>query len=298
MRGRSGIAWLFCVCGVLICGPASAKNCRVRPDHCSAAGTSQTNLPLKIYRNFLLVAEGQFGDASTHQNFLLDTGMAPSMVNARLARDLGLSTTASTTAANGTIVAIQEAILPQLTLGPIHASSLRVQVRDLSRVERDLGISIAGIIGLDVLSRSSFRIDYDRKRIEFGDMPGEGIPVSFDIRSRVAVALVIFEGKPRRMLVDTGSEYLVLFGGNFTSAELSGLRSTPEEGASVADGAAALRVLPLPNIVLGGRHFTPEKAFFIPDGTDPVFDGLLPVHALGFRAIAFDQARRALYLQK
>jgi hypothetical protein len=50
--------------------------------------------------------------------------------------------------------------------------------------------------------------------------------------------------------------------------------------------------------VFGGKHFTVEKAYFIPNGSHPAFDGILGVRALGFRAIAYDQARAEIYLQK
>jgi hypothetical protein len=52
------------------------------------------------------------------------------------------------------------------------------------------------------------------------------------------------------------------------------------------------------DVVLGGKHFTVEKAYFIPNGSHPAFDGILGVRALGFRAITYDQARASIYLQK
>jgi hypothetical protein len=59
-----------------------------------------------------------------------------------------------------------------------------------------------------------------------------------------------------------------------------------------------VQVLLAPDIVLGGKHFALEKAYLIPGGSHPAFDGILGVRALGFRAIAYDQARAAIYLQK
>ena len=58
----------------------------------------------KIYRHFLVVAVGQFGDTFEHQNFLLDTGAAPSIINARLVKRLGLETRTSTLSAAGKVV--------------------------------------------------------------------------------------------------------------------------------------------------------------------------------------------------
>jgi hypothetical protein len=67
-----------------------------------------------------------------------------------------------------------------------------VQVHDLSRLERELGIPLAGLIGLDVLSKASFRLDYENKKIEFADLSHKGIPVPFEARTSLAVVTVTF----------------------------------------------------------------------------------------------------------
>jgi hypothetical protein len=256
------------------------------------------SIPLRIFRDYLVVAEGQFGDGMPHQNFVLDTGTAPSIMATKSVRELGLATTASTMAAIGRIIPTDIAILPKLDLGPIQAVSLRVQVQDLSRLERDLGIPVAGIIGLDVLSKSSFRLDYEKKQLEFGPVSDEGIPVSFDERTGTAVALASIEGLPARLLVDTGSDRVAVLGRNLPETKRLVLRTTTQGGSSVADQSMEVQVFFAPDIAVGGKHFTLDKAYFIPGASYPTFDGILGVRALGFRAIAYDQARAAIFLQK
>jgi hypothetical protein len=245
-----------------------------------------------------VVAEGQFGGRLQHQNFVLDTGTAPSIIDTKSLRELGLATTASTMVAMGKVIPTGIAILPELDLGPLKAVSLRVQVQDLSRLERDLGISVAGIIGLDVLSKSSFRLDYEKKQMEFGQVSDEGIPVSFDARTGTAVALANIEGIPARLLVDTGSDRVAVLGRNLPDTKRLALRTTRQRGSSVADQGMEVQVFFAPDIAFGGKHFILEKAYFIPDASYPAFDGILGVRALGFRAIAYDQARARIFLQK
>jgi Aspartyl protease len=256
------------------------------------------SISVRIFRDYLVVAEGQFGDSLPHQNFVVDTGTAPSIINARSIRQLGLATTASTMIAMGKTIPTESAILPEVDLGPIRAVSVRVQVQDLSRLERDLGISVAGIIGLDVLSKSSFRLDYEKKELEFGDVSDEGIAVSFDERSGTAVARVSLEGIPARLLVDTGSDRVAVLGVNLGAMKCLALRTTAQRGSSIADPSMEVQVFFAPELVFGGKHFSVEKAYFIPGGSYPAFDGIMGVRALGFRAIAYDQARAAIYLQK
>lgn len=256
------------------------------------------SIHLKIYRNFLVVAEGQFGGIPGPQNFLLDTGTAPSVINVPLAKELGLVTTLSEITAVGKTIPTQSAIVPEIELGPIHAVSVPVQIEDLSQLERDWGARIGGIIGMDVLSRASFHIDYDKGEIQFGEILREGIPVPYDASTGTAVAKIKLGGKTLRMLVDTGADRLVIYGGNFGDAGKLDLRDTSQWGASLADKDVRIQVFFADDIVIDGQHFSKDRAYFIPGSTDPEFDGLLGVRALGFRGISYDRTCGLVYLQK
>ena len=298
MRAKLKISRLLLLTAVLASsGSVRAGNCPPKP-HKYCDDGQQRILPVRIYRNFLVVAEGQFGPPSESQNFILDTGTAPSIINVRLLSKLGSAALTSTFRALGKTVPSQAAVIPEIDLGPIRAISLPAQVQDLSRLERDFGIPIAGVIGLDVLSKSSFQLDYDKREIEFGDVSRVGIPVHFDERSGLAVADVRIEGKEVRFLVDTGSDRVVLFGGNFAEVGWLALRNTTQTGASQVDQKIYVQAFSAANIVLGGRQFSVDRAYFVPGSADPAFDGLLGVRALGFRSLSYDQATGTLFLQK
>jgi hypothetical protein len=49
--------------------------------------------------------------------------------------------------------------------------------------------------------------------------------------------------------------------------------------------------------VLSGERFR-QSAYIVPNGSEPLFDGLLGVRSLGVRVLSFDANRRALYLLK
>ena len=298
MRVELKTSRLSLFAGILaFCAPARAANCPANPGRQCDDGQRQS-IPVRIYRNFLVVAEGQFGPDSETRNFLLDTGTAPSIINAKVVAQLELTTRPSKITVLGKVEPGLAAVIPEIDLGPICAVSLVAQARDLSRLESDLGISIAGIIGLDVLSKSSFRLDYDKREIEFGDVSREGIPVHFDARAGIAVAVASIEGKQARFLVDTGSDDVVLLGGTFADAGWLALRNTSQSGASLVDQKMNLQVFSAAEIILGGRLFGVNRAYFLPGSADPVFDGLLGVRALGFRSLSFDQESATIYLQK
>lgn len=289
---------LFLIVVLAFTGSGTAGKSHVRADHGDDAGLAQT-IPLRIYRNFLVVAEGQFAGVPEMQNFVLDTGTAPSVVNARTATELGLATRPSMNTTVGKIVPAQAATIREIRLGPVLSVSLPVRVEDLSRLEREIGIPIAGIIGLDVLSKSSFRLDYDKREIEFGGgISHQGIPVHVDARSGTAVAEVRLGGRAVRLLVDTGANRIVLLGGNFADVGWLMLRNTSPWGANFAVQDIPIQVFSPPDVVLGGRHFHTDRGYFIPGSADPAFDGLLGVTALGFRALSYDQVSGTIFLHK
>lgn len=278
------------------CGTSYAGNRRPTPAQSDDPG--RQTLAIRIYRNFLVVAEGQIGAVSGPQNFIVDTGSSTSIVNARVAEQLGLATSAAGTVALGQRVSMQVATIPYLELGPIRAASLAGLVKDLSRLEHDYGIPIAGIIGLDVLSKSSFRLDYQASEIEFGAISPEGIPVPFDARTGTAVVEARIEGKPVRMLVDTGSDSLVILGGNFADTGWPRLRNASQTGRSISNQNLELKIVSAPDIVIGGKRFSKDRVYVVPGSADPAFDALLGVRALGFRSVSFDRESQTIFLEK
>ena len=303
MRAKHKLASLLLVAGFLAStGPLHAGGCPTAPDRYGpmrdAVDISPQVIPLKIFHNYLIVVEAYLGGLPQPQNFVLDTGTSPSIINVTLVKQLGLETVSSTLADIGRVIPTQTSTIPEIDLGPIRAISLPVGVNDLSRLERDLGIPVAGIIGLDVLAKSSFHLDYDKQEIEFGAISHEGIPVPVDTRAGIAVAEVRIEGRATRMLVDTGTDRVVLLGGNFADLGWLALRNTSQSGRSMVNRQMPVQVFSAPDIILGGQHFGSERAYLVPGSTDPLFDGLLGIRALGLRSFSYDQACETIYLGK
>jgi hypothetical protein len=256
-------------------------------------------IPLQLYAGYLPVIEGQAAGLPEPQHFVLDTGTAPSILNVRLARKLGLLTSPSRVNGLGGLSGSEATVIPDIAVGPIHASNLHVQVRDLSRLERDLGVPIGAVIGLDVLGQTSFRIDYEKREVIFGDaFARHGIEVPYDRRSGLAIVSTTIPGrKGVRLLLDTGSDRLVFLGGNLDEVQQQALRQPIPTGASELDSKMGVRPVPLREMTLGDSQFHP-KAYLVPQTKDPAFDGVLGVRALGLRAIAYDSTRERIYLER
>ena len=266
------------------------------PPHHSDHSIPRGAIPVKVYRGFLVVAEGQFGGTGERQNFIIDTGTSPSIVNFGAAKRLDLTMSPAKLSVIGRDSQTLAAIVPEIRLGPLQAMSVPVLVVDLSAVERDLNLSIAGILGMDVLGRASFRLDYGNRLIEFGEIAPAGIPVELTMRTALPIAEIKLGGKVLHLLVDTGSDHLVFFGSRFAS-ELP-----PNSANSLLNGKSLTATVPVRAVSsldfeMSGKRFH-QDAYFVPGSEESLFDGLLSVRSLGTRVLSFDANRRIVYLLK
>jgi hypothetical protein len=96
-------------------------------------------------------------------------------------------------------------------IGTLRAESLPVLIRDLGFLQKDLGIRIDAVIGLDVLSLSNFSINYTTKRIVFGAAPVSGSSVSFQSAPPWLTVRMEVNGVSLHLLLDTAASGIILF---------------------------------------------------------------------------------------
>jgi len=243
-----------------------------------------------------VVAEGQFGGTSERQNFIIDTGTSPSIINIDVAKHLDLTLSPAKLSAIGRDSQTLAAIVPEIRLGPLQAMSVPVLITDLSPVERDLNLPIAGILGMDVLGKSSFRLDYGNHLMEFGEVVPKGIPINLSTRADLPIAEIKIGGRLLHLLVDTGSDRLVFFGARSAAEFSPNTANSLLQGNSVASSVPVRAVSPLDFEISGTRFH--QDAYFVPDSEEPLFDGLLSVRSLGIRVLSLDANRRVVYLLK
>ncbi len=111
-------------------------------------------LPIRLYWGYLVVIEASIGNIRK-LNFLVDTGAYPSVIDQKIARRLGLAEQPARVNLSKNSVETRLVVLPSLLLGPIRADSLRVLSEDLSFIQKTVGHKVDGIVGLDVLRKSS-----------------------------------------------------------------------------------------------------------------------------------------------
>jgi Aspartyl protease len=258
-----------------------------------AQSTASNNVvPIKLYDGYLIVVRGSIGNL-TKRNLAIDTGAYPSVVDRGIARKLHARGENEKLHVIEHNINTQTIVLPEIQVGPIRATHLRVISQDLTELSGRFGVRIDALIGLDVLAASSFRIDYGAKSITFG--PVAALPYSAPLRWNNAHACVDLsvDGQPTHLLVDTGASKLLLFSARlpWLTAYRGGRRTFNNLG-----GSFDLREVSGTRLELAGHNVGPGDIYISDarnmDGFD--FDGFLAAGALPFRQVAFDFEHQAL----
>jgi len=171
----------------------------------SSAGQSEP-VPFRLGDAYQVIAHGAIGPLDG-LNVLIDTGAIPGMVDARIANRLRLDVREAEAVAFGRRTRLLCTILPNIRVGPIRAEMVLADVGDLSY----LGPHVDGIVGLDVLTRSSFSVDYEHQQLTFGSVVTRDPSLHLDVTPPFLTVRVEIGGHPFRLVVDTGSRHIVLF---------------------------------------------------------------------------------------
>ena len=246
-------------------------------------------VPFELYQRHLVVTKGSIGRLSG-LNLLIDTGTIPSMVDGRIAGKLHLQSESSMLVAFGQQMRIQSAVLEGFRIGPLQSGSVPAGIGDLSYLE---GVRIDAIVGLDVLARTSFSIDYETRVLRFAPAGRELSVAPLELVWPFLTVRMTIAGQQVRLLVDTGSSDLVLFKSRMPAA-LSRAPWRGDKTVQYASGVARLRRLELRQVGLGEHIWDKLPAWAldrVPQGYPASIDGVLGVLSLGCRRVRFDFER-------
>ncbi len=164
-----------------------------------------------------------------------------------------------------------------------------VLVQDLSTLEKTLGRRIDAIVGLDVLGKTSFSINYRTKRVRFG-RPAERSrsTVSFETGPSFITVEARLHDRTVRLLVDTGASALMLFQSRLTNP--ISLPAGRLAKAKNVGGDFQRQAVLIPDLHLGKENLGPQRGFMVADQRDDGrdFDGVLSVGGLHLEEIGFD----------
>jgi hypothetical protein len=247
-------------------------------------------IPFRLAQGFGIVVRGGVGSLND-LNFLVDTGAVPSVLSERVASRIGVSGIRRSYALVNKGKEAQYVTVDEVRVGWIRAIGFPMVVVDLTRLERFLGTRIDAILGLDILVRQSFSIDYQRGKITRG-ISGLRHVVPAEIYTAAGapywVLPITLGGHLFRMLLDTGANDLELFAGHITKPMLALTRG--DGIAASLTGKTDVRALgPLP-LVMGDMPPQSQLAVVLEQtpGALPEIDGVLGPAALRITRIELD----------
>jgi len=260
---------------------------------------SRVEVQFRLYRNYLIVVRGDLGFLEG-LNFLVDTGANPTAVDMRIAEKLGLKGQSKKLELFDQSVLAEGVELPTLQVGPLRAESLPAVVQDLSPVEHNLGVRIDAIVGLGILSAENFTIDYDSKKIEFGEIEPLPFAVPFATPPPTLTVQLRVGDQAMPLLLDTGAKDLLLFECSLPGhmRELAAL--TINKSSSSKGVAFDVQEARLSKVRLGTAELGTMRVLVVP-GKQTCgwgFAGVIGMSALGFREIAFDFERKLFTFRK
>jgi predicted aspartyl protease len=251
------------------------------------ASHGSERLPIRLYWGYLVIVEGSIGNVPK-LSFLVDTGASPTVVDQKIAMRLGLAGQPARVNLSNKSVQTRQVVLPFLSVGPIKAISLPVLTEDLSFFQKALGHKVDAIVGLDVLRKSSFSINYKTKEMLFG--PAERLTFSapFDTAVPVVTIRMGFPTQELRLVIDTGGPDLMLLQSRMPPS--IGLQELGTETVSDAGGSFQRRKVRIAEVNLGEETIGSQIAFIAEDRKDDGdnFDGVLGMRGPQFWKIAFD----------
>jgi len=257
-----------------------------------SASHASMKLPVRLYGGYLVIADGAIGNVRK-LNFLVDTGASPSVVDQKIARGLKLAEHPERVNLWNKSVQAQQVVIPSLSLGPVRVELIPVLAEDLSFLQKALGFKVHAIVGMDVLRKSSFTINYKTKEIAFGVPENLTHSVPFETDTPVITVRMEFQDRRLRMVVDSGGPDLTLF-----RSRVAELTLQPLGSETVADvgGTFQRTKVRIPELHIGKETVGAQTVFLVDDRKDEGddFDGVLGVRGLQFWKLAFDFENRRL----
>ena len=216
------------------------------------------------------------------------------MVDRNVAKKLAIPVEDAEVVAFGKRTRVSTAVLPNIRLGNLHADAIAVGVGDLSFLH-----GVDAIVGLDLLSRGSFSIDYEHRRLDFGPVAARAPGVAMEATPPFLTVQLSFSGQTFRFIVDTGSGGLVLFEKR-VRGRLPFLGVHGESVMNHLGGSARLQRVFLPPVDAGGSILPHVEAFLSDqsmDGYPAGIDGVLGLRVLAWKRASFDFERNRLIFE-
>lgn len=259
-------------------------------------------MAIEVYRNSLVVARGSVNGVG-NLRFLVDTGASDTAIDRKVAERLGLQGQPADVVNFDKRVALEWADVKEIAFGPERVAKARVMIEDLSYFGL-LGTHLDGVIGLDLLRRQSFLVDYAKKRVVFGPAAGAGKGSGIRVApmrtgAKCVTVEVELDGRPVWMVADTGTPLTVLYEDTLDDLPVNYSQVGTIEAQSLG-GRLENRIAIVPRLRLGGQDLDREVVLATAPGARRLsgVSGYLGLASLAARQVVFSFETNQLLWRK
>jgi len=266
----------------------------------TAMGQKQTDLPFRLIDGWAVVVKGTIGGEPS-RTILIDTGAVPSAISKEMAKKLGLLGSAEQVSVMNRAIGVERVRVPNVQVGAVAANSFDMVAADFGTIEQALHTRLDAVIGLDLLGRQNFTIDYRGKKILFGIGVQAVDSVTFQLRHAAGGTYVLVPmesgGEKFQMLLDTGTKDITLFRPRLKGS-LQQIRPRSEDVTINAGGSGKSSEIVIPSLRLGSLARSQQAAYVLTTSETDLrdFDGMLGPIAIGAVAVEFDFDRKIITL--
>ena len=239
----------------------------------AVAAPPSTTVPFK-YLHHEVVVNARIAGSGPYA-FLLDTGTTPSIVDVALAKRLGLRIGA---AGQGTDIGASSTpghpvTVRELQFGALHINRLNAIALDVSGIGKELGVSLAGVLGSNFFDGRAVQIDYPCRKVS---VLANALPEPFtarftEIASGWIVTSDVWVGSRHvNAAIDTGDSGVpVITGPGIAALHLQAAARVGRKVASLSYGGRHSETLGvLRDVRLGSRFLGTLQARFLPQADD------------------------------
>jgi hypothetical protein len=198
---------------------------------------------------------------------------------------------------------VERVRVPKVQVGPVAADAFEMVAADFGAIEQALHARLDAVIGLDLLARHNFAIDYRSKKLLFGRPVQPADSVTFQRKHAAGGTYVLVPmesgGEKFQMLLDTGTKDITLFRPRLKGS-LRQIRLSSEDVTVNAGGSSQINKVVIPLVRLGSIIYRKQQDAYVwttPEAELRDFDGMLGPTALGAIAVEFDFDRNIMILR-
>ncbi|HEV2989978.1 MAG TPA: retropepsin-like aspartic protease [Candidatus Angelobacter sp.] len=251
----------------------------------------RVEVSFQLIDGWAIVLDGTLGGLH-YQKMLIDTGAVPSAISTRVAKRLGLVGSVQELSLMNRSMEVERVRVPEVQLGAVAVGALDMVAMDLGRIEHALNTRIDAVVGLDLLGRQNFSLDYRRKKLVFGTNT-HAAAIPFQVKHEAGGIYILIPldsaGEKLQVLLDTGTRDLMLFRRRLGDS-LKQLPILAQDFNLNAGGKDSLAEVEMQLVNVGpiSRHKQKAYVWTTPERNLRDFDGLLGPTALGATTVTFD----------